>query len=1204
MIDVQNKKKDNLNNVTIPITRAIIRKRKRRFIYYFLCILCSFISIRIILILYAISNFKFSEFRIKTISYDMNNLNNLFLDIEFPKVYSPLHVQLCEAECTIDAGYMTLNRVAEILIPNIELDKYKGVEISGNFYLKYANPTQLLNILSKRKNIVITYNGSIWFRFCFIQIKMSRIFTYRTEFDDSESSVGSFPFTIKSILTEYNEIDATNQNETIKTTFEIESYNVQIPNLLIIKTFNSEISLTNDLPMVIKIKEIDIENGIIYKPIIFSIEIVKEDINTFINFFEKIYCKKNLNIGFHKAIVNNQITELKPFNVIVKPSLFFKKDGKKNNDIPQEILKPFLSIKDVNFNNKQIQASFFLDLNLYPIVTQYTFFSFKIKEPLDFKLSFNGSYYGIVTVQPLDCKEFINLRILYKFIDVEMLLLDLNKNILQVGLDYKNDKSLLSCFCEYNRSKKETFIKINDFCLEKIKSDVAKTVNTKGHVIEHLIDSDCNDVTISSLLTANFEDKFVNYVYVQLPDINLKLMNSLLNTNMILRANNYRFYLNGEFSGIFNLISTFSTQQKFNYKDFISEIMNSPTKIEFVDIDFCYNFKIINECCYNNKNSSSCEYYDKIFDLKKYNFSFDELNENLDFIFTISPIDNYLQKLDERYKVKNIFSVTQNLSYKIFSGNVAISEENNLKIFTENKKFILYLVDGKFRFYCEKLEINFHFQCCDVIQALVQNNYNLISCSNRLSTVLVDLLSNLENVDSQLSKKFSLNEFLDVEVYYENFLYDSIKKDIFSTSIMLNFAISNDILDNLIFNEFHICQQKITLYDLNTDCKIFSIQNDIINTKNGKKLQLNMSFLDSIDDVKECRIDVKRKNEKLIWSRMFEDNKLLSVFRAFSSVMYTPSKNEIKSKRIFPSVNIDIFNLTKISKGNKIAFNVDIDILCDGWKNLFNSFVQNFLGLFYSKIPEFVKFRFAIPRAYLFTLGIYEGKCQKDKCFNTIFKGFASEAVYTLNHKNDFPLLVDHFKRKVIKNKHLSTIKFDVDCKVNLKGILIIDLPCSQKIDFFQIFPYSPIFNGLWLFIKNENPTDLYKKFSLLSFDFLKRGNIVLYLGFDLILNFDKNMKFEAIVNDDKIGNISLCNQQNDGYFRMMTSEWSVYEVLLKYLRLNYEENKLHVKCYDDQEKLFDFSLGFKANFSDFYTDKFFNSFLSFVKSKTLRFSG
>lgn len=1177
MIDLQNKRLENINNISIPISHSIIRKRKRRFIYYFLCILLSFISIRIILILYAISNFKFSEFRVKTISYDMKDFNTLFLDIEFPKVYSPLHVQLCQAECMIDSGSYTLNRVAEINIPNIELGKYKGVEIAGNFNLTYVNPTHLINILKKRKNVVITCTCDIWFRFCFIKIKMSPMFTHFLDFEKNKSTVDNFPFTIRTISTKYKKMNNEVDDEFIETTFEIESYNVQIPSLLKIKTYNSQFLFTNDLPIKIRLKEIDIENGVINKPIIFSFEIKKEDINTILESFNKFYKRRNLNIGFHQAFVNNQPKDLKPFNLIVKHSLFYNNDQTRNCEHDQEFKKPFLSIKDIEFKKKILKASLFLDLNLYPIITKYTLFKYDFKDPLNFNLKLNNEIYGIINIEPIKCKEFIKLKVNYKFPDKEMILIDIQNKKMQISLDQAESKSFFSLNCKFDFFTRETIVKINDMVFTSEKSKNDKPVIEKSHVVEHLISSNDSDVIISSYLNLNYINNFLKYVYIQIPNIKLQISNELIKYEILLFANNYRIDSEGRISGIFNLLSKINALKVFNYLDLLEEIKTSSFKVNFVNMKFSYDFKIIyRDQPKNNCFTSDSNIQDKIFDLRKYKFSFEEINKDLDFKFRINPIENIFKILDENFNLKNNFIFNQNLIFKIIPYNDLILDQNNIEFYVAKKKFSLYYINGNYKFICEGFEIKFNFKSCSIIKALVQNNYTIMSCSNHLSYIISNLFCNLEKKDTQTFDKFLKNEILNCNIMYKNYLSEKMNEVEYFTDIKLSFDISDKLLEKLVFNEFSICEQKIEVSDFYTDCVILTLQNEIINYKYGKKLELKLSFADSIDKLLECKLEYKNLNNNNIWTDYSNGNNILSVFRAFSSFLYAPSEKEDCFDKNFPIVNIDFKNLKVDELSKNVYIYVDLIFESIGWKKIFNSLIQNFLSTFYSFIPEFINLELDIPHICLFTLG--SNKERKDMKYNVLnfsFIGEPSTSVYTLNCKNN-----------IEKN-----INYDIECKIVLHGNFLIEFPCSEMIEILNLNLYSPVINGISTLLKNENPSDIYKKFSFLSKDFLCDGKIIIFLGFNLCIEFKKNLYFDVNVNNDLIGKIHFCdNQDKDGYLKFLTTHWHIHNILIKYLELKNEKNYLSIKCFYDNIDIFQSQVLFSASIHEYFVSNFLNN--------------
>ncbi|EQB60003.1 hypothetical protein NAPIS_ORF02419 [Vairimorpha apis BRL 01] len=202
------------------------------------------------------------------------------------------------------------------------------------------------------------------------------------------------------------------------------------------------------------------------------------------------------------------------------------------------------------------------------------------------------------------------------------------------------------------------------------------------------------------------------------------------------------------------------------------------------------------------------------------------------------------------------------------------------------------------------------------------------------------------------------------------------------TDIKLSFDISDKLLEKLVFNEFSICEQKIEVSDFYTDCVILTLQNEIINYKYGKKLELKLSFADSIDKLLECKLEYKNLNNNNIWTDYSNGNNILSVFRAFSSFLYAPSEKEDCFDKNFPIVNIDFKNLKVDELSKNVYIYVDLIFESIGWKKIFNSLIQNFLSTFYSFIPEFINLELDIPYICLFTLG--SNKERKDMKYNVL----------------------------------------------------------------------------------------------------------------------------------------------------------------------------------------------------------------------------
>lgn len=191
--------------ITIPIQNIqeiAVRKRKRRWVYYALCILLSFIVSRIFLVILSVAQFDSKNYAFNQINYSTRKPKSIYLEARHCDAYSPLNAQILEGVISLYCAIPNSSArelMAEIHIPLLEVEKYKSLQFKGDISWKNVRPKAIYNFRKTKNPLSVHFTGNVWFRFCYIKFKKSHSEEFSLSYPFTEDSSGEFPIHIKNV---------------------------------------------------------------------------------------------------------------------------------------------------------------------------------------------------------------------------------------------------------------------------------------------------------------------------------------------------------------------------------------------------------------------------------------------------------------------------------------------------------------------------------------------------------------------------------------------------------------------------------------------------------------------------------------------------------------------------------------------------------------------------------------------------------------------------------------------------------------------------------------------------------------------------------------------------------------------------------------------------------------------------------------------
>lgn len=706
------------------IEETKVRKKKRRFILYFLIVLITFIIVRVILI--AITVYKlynkldFDMLLLNNMKYDSKNPESLSLDVQIGDVCSPLFVRIKDIECDVYANDEKggLDRMCSLNIPDIEIVKYKTLCFKNDISFKNVDPN-IIDKWSNTKKITVKSKGKLYYRVCLmvLHINWENKKTIRVRDDNN-----------KLRLPKIDEVKIRNLDDRISLGFTMDHNTIKLPPYLDITMSKTELRCGEDLPCSFLISELVAENGIFKSPFIITVEIKKEDYGVLIDTLLKYFNNETIRLGI-KELVMDVKDKLKR-RVQLELSADFTAGVAGGMNIPPATLD------GVSIENQTVMCNIKIDPLFLSILDRNTKLIFQGVE-INAEARMFGDTLGNVLLLLSSEKGYINLAIAVTCTDLQKTLdyaingdLDLT---FELGNEKKKHSLLRGLLIYYNPNR--IALRYNDKYLEKKFEKKESLPNAMSHYVSSNKDFIKIQSTIyrgRSVVNSNKPLLIINQ-----PRLSISIQHKFFSGELIFIKAMYCIEYGPGFVG--DVITELNLRPKMymirNTED-INDLLALDFLLEFVSPALKYHFKD------NTKGGDQSSL------LKSFIIEYKEALDFKNHIISVSGSQESFPKI----LANNTIKISKNLlEMGIYTSGILLTDTKPNITLNE------FVVDLKSKedqnTPAFKTDVNLYIGSLDVLKSLMYGEFHFYSKKNAFSYVIAQYLNNLMSQGSTYGNK-------------------------------------------------------------------------------------------------------------------------------------------------------------------------------------------------------------------------------------------------------------------------------------------------------------------------------------------------------------------------------------------------------------------------------------------------------------------
>ncbi|WUR02804.1 uncharacterized protein VNE69_03025 [Vairimorpha necatrix] len=923
-----------------------VRKKKRRFVYYLLCMLLSFVISRAALIIFSIASFDLKNYAFNEVRYTTERAKSVYLEASTYNAYSPLNAQILEGVVSLYYNTKDSNTrelMAQIHVPLIHVEKYKTLQFKGNLVWKNLRPKIIYKLIRDKGDVSVYFAGNIWFRFCFIKFWKSHSseikLNYPADFI-SENKKDSFSVHAKEIRTE-------NLDDRLQIELELETCKLRLPDFLNVQTNDILLNFMNDLPFKVKMLNQEIVNGKLMNPIIFRLEVFKKDFFIYRSSIFKAMNNQPLLWSLNSLDISAENQDIEESFDINIADWIRHSTEKSTNPISNY---PKFSVSNIEIIGSTIKGNLTIDICLFPYITNRT--KFKFKECIkNFILQQEQKKLATISFELLEKEEFLKIKWKIMFFDINNLPKLLTKEITNLNLVDDNSKGLFEGESLNWDGKKLSYYHERNQTLLYTCKESKKPFHAE---IDHHLSSNEKEIKLSSsYLSTKKNENLSPLIEIIIPKLDIEIfdyekklyhLNSTLVETKCLMFDDCSFDAFLHFDTLFNLKKDLFDLNKL--KSLASEQMTIKIN-KSKEITFKYKGTTDSQASDNN---------DPIFDLEKLEIEVKKIISLDPFRVGLS-VKNPLEignTGNYNMFICNRFTVKRGPHIRLIFPGAEYTDNEHVKLLKDMKCEVNY-IDGNFKFGIDECYLGLGLYSSQELRILILDFFKFGESTNKLGNAVSMLFKNLmENTDKDFDapvvvKRIASSCKVNLEIKSDGF------SDYATTDLSFKIGLSREIISSSRIRKFNFDHTSFVYYkpDLKTQLARFDISIDS-SDKSYIYLVGNISFTRKL--VSEYQYGILTCNN-LANKTAIENRKkdltrdgLLNVIRSFFVNLWSKEKEKAHIKSILTSLIVDASKAKITLKDKIMADKVLLAVENYGIRD----FIRYNFGILLSKIFKFV----------------------------------------------------------------------------------------------------------------------------------------------------------------------------------------------------------------------------------------------------------
>jgi hypothetical protein len=1163
---------EETDKVSIPMQNVHdrnIKKRKRRFVYYFLCILLSFVCIRIFLVLYSISQFDPKSYFISQLKYSTEKPDVVYVDASLENAFSPLNAQIVDGVINLYSVNENSNKrdfLAQIHLPVIELEKYKNIQFKGDLVFNNVDGGVLYSLYKNKHKIGIHFTGNLWFRFCLIKFKKSQTSEFLYNLPDNSKDKKDLFHVKKTVLK--------GRDDYVELKVQLDCLYPSIADFLYIQTENIQIEFGGDLPFTVDLSGQDIYRGRFLNPIEFSISVSK--INYFIlrNTLCKFLNGSKISLYTKEFKIPSCAKSKFPFKFYIHEK-FNRKSISRIDKTTCVYKEPSIDVREVINNGNKITAQVDINPGCFPLISQETEFVF-INIDKRFNFMFNGIPGATLRVNFKTQNEYIRMAVC----------LELNRlqDLVDVLLYQKGTLNMVSTtntgfFKNFSLMWDGEMLRLNIERSYTILYNKNKKINKPVDRIldiSHHISSNSDTILICSELSSAYQDDSKRFGFFYVPTFEINFNSEFCSAKLRVRENHFVVYDDLNFDGILRTDFYFYADPTFDFIRNIDNILNQELKISILENLKCEiiisQFVNIN----NSRSRDSC----KLFDPKSVKLDYIDMLDlsTGKMTFSMQNMTSVYDNSMSGFVIRNYFSIARDHGLSLLIGARKYTGFKHLELL-EDMKFVLIFADGVSSISVESCKFSVDLHSIDNLRGVILDKFKFGPSDKLFNNLVSQSFNHLFFNKGSASRQIISPIWLDGQIGTE-IVTNFGKRIKFSIKLGLDY----DVTRHFKLGEFNFGESELIFRSI-TDKKLCKICIRKEYNNQGTFIVLNADIMSHF--YKESLAVFTYLHNGYIRDEInnYNPDTFMRLLRSFFVQLHVKDKikPEEEVKNNLSTLNVFFNDLKHDPLHDEfITFNGSLIFHSQGFRDFIRYKLGSCVAMFFDMVPDKFIFNFKSSRFDLVSVVFYENK-EKTKQFV-----FGQSHLHDVISSKSFNMLYDGGDTEVLKSNDLdiNMTQFLVQESQNI-DLYSIDINYNAKVKandgkIYSIYSVSFEYETLDLFLQifrdDTTTTKENSDTNPISSNFLEK---CFYFGFNIQIFPINRLKLKVTGNNVVLYNNSFIeNQKLDGYIRINLKGLSVAQSLFALSKTVWNYKDFEVELYTDDKKLL-YKVRFKAEFID-----------------------